>query len=215
MYAIGILFKPTLLFAVACAIVGCSEPTPVTTPLAPPDATSNAEFSDLISVRELSDGRVLTSDQKDSRIAIVDFVKNTSNTIGRSGEGPGEYTRVGRLWPMGADSTFMAEPYSNRWHVAVADKIVETTSDISVRVYPNSIVRGVNARREILGIEYARNANGRMSQDDSSFVVRIAWSGTPHDTVGRLAQDVRESADDGVPAAKGRPTGAIESGLCR
>jgi len=173
-------------------------------PLPPPDATLNEELARVISVRELPDGRVLITDIKENRLVIGDFRKNVASTIGRAGKGPGEYTSVGRLWPIGGDTTFMSEPYQSRWHTVVGDRIVKTQSDVpALRALPTPINLGVNLRREVFGRAFPRNAKGQLSRSDSSAVVRIAWTGAPHDTIGYLAPEKMDAGSAPVAAAGG------------
>lgn len=153
-------------------------------------------------MRELPDGRVLITDNKENRLVIGDFRKNVTATIGRSGKGPGEYTSMGRLWPIGGDTTFMSEPYLSRWHTVVGDKIVKTQSDVpALRALPTPIVLGVNARREVFGRAFPRNAKGQLSMADSSAMVRIGWNGAPHDTIGYLSPQRMNASSTPVAAA--------------
>lgn len=74
-----------------------------------------AGFSDVVSVRELEDGRVLVADRQERRLALVDFAERRVITIGRHGEGPGEYATPGYLYAIGANATLMTDVASRRW----------------------------------------------------------------------------------------------------
>ncbi len=179
---------------------------PRVVPLLPPDATLNEELARVLSVRELPDGRVLITDDKENRLVIGDFRKNVAATVGHAGNGPGEYTTVGRLWPIGGDTTFMSEPYQSRWHTVVGDKILKTQSDVpALRALPTQIPLGANARREVFGRVASRNSKDQRSRGDSAAVVRIAWSGAPNDTVGYLAPEKMDVSSEPVAAGGGGP----------
>ena len=61
------------------------------------------EFSRLVSIRELSDGRVLLSDNRDNRVAVADFRANRVAAVGRVGSGPAEFRpEVRPVQPLGS-----------------------------------------------------------------------------------------------------------------
>jgi hypothetical protein len=71
-------------------------------------------FTNVGTVRELRDGRVLVVDNGDRALYVVDFSAGTSSQIGRPGSGPGEYRAPGILLPMAADTTFLTDAGNNR-----------------------------------------------------------------------------------------------------
>lgn len=189
---------------IGVAAAAQSQPPRRTIALPPPDATLNEELARVLSVRELSDGRVLITDNKGNRLVIADFRKNVAAELGRSGKGPGEHTSVGRLWPIGGDTTFMSESYLSRWHTIVGDRILKTQSDVpALRALPAQIPLGVNVRREVFGRAFPRNAQGQLSRTDSSALVRIAWNGAPYDTIGYLAPEKVHAGSAPVAAGDG------------
>ena len=56
-----------------------------------PAATFPEPFTQIASIRELRDGRVLILDRRDRIVLAVDFHTGKSTTVGREGTGPGEY----------------------------------------------------------------------------------------------------------------------------
>jgi hypothetical protein len=62
------------------------------------------EFSEITSVYELPDGRVVILDRSDAAVYIGDFRSSRVAQIGRRGSGPGEYRAPSNLYPMGGDS---------------------------------------------------------------------------------------------------------------
>ncbi|MGV3708913.1 MAG: hypothetical protein ACO1Q7_08725 [Gemmatimonas sp.] len=191
-----------------------SPPPPAVVDLARPDASLNMQFSDVISVRELADGRVLIADQKDALLYAGDFSTGTAVAIGRHGDGPGEYRVVGRLWPVAGDTTYMAEPYGPRAHFLVGDSILQATNIPPRNVGAFGVPRGMNAKHELFGRMPKRGANGKASMSDSTYVVRGAIGSDTYDTVTALAprriSNGRRMADvaGGAPS-KGRKVFSI------
>ncbi len=66
-------------------------------------------FSRLAGVRELSDGRVIVTDQLEKAVRVLDFTAGAAQEIGRVGSGPGEYQVPGRLLPLPGDSTLLVD----------------------------------------------------------------------------------------------------------
>jgi len=71
-------------------------------------------FTNVGSVRELSDGRVLVVDNGDRALYAVDFKAGTSTQISRPGSGPAEYRTPGLLLPAGGDTTLLTDPGNSR-----------------------------------------------------------------------------------------------------
>lgn len=109
-----------------------------------PNAKSRDGFTMITSARELSNGRVLVSDPRDGRLAIVDFKSGAIQSVGRKGEGPGEYPNAGLIRPLGADSSIMIETLSRRWLILDGDKIVRTLTPDETALPFQAIVVGVD-----------------------------------------------------------------------
>ncbi|HET6680105.1 MAG TPA: hypothetical protein VFG84_02825, partial [Gemmatimonadaceae bacterium] len=62
-------------------------------------------FTEITHIRELSDGRVLVLDQRESRIALADFMAGTVVQVGRDGDGPGENRSPVLIVPLRGDTT--------------------------------------------------------------------------------------------------------------
>ena len=71
-------------------------------------------FTNVGSVRELSDGRVLVVDNGDRALYAVDFKARTSTQISRPGSGPAEYRTPGLLLPADGDTTLLTDPGNSR-----------------------------------------------------------------------------------------------------
>lgn len=88
-----------------------------------PTATLQGGFTQVTSVRELADGRVLIVDGGDDRLAVADLKAGSLRTIGRQGGGVGEYRAVRNMYPLAADSTLLPDPRNGRWLLLVRDSI--------------------------------------------------------------------------------------------
>lgn len=55
--------------------------------LSPPTGELPEQFTSLTSVRELPDGRVLVTDRRGGRLAVVDFAAGSARTVGRRAVG--------------------------------------------------------------------------------------------------------------------------------
>lgn len=84
------------------------------------------EFTNITSVRELSDGRVLVADIREQVLRVLDYERKSSASIGRTGEGPGEYRSPLGLYPLAADSTLLTDGTSRRWFILAGTSIVQT-----------------------------------------------------------------------------------------
>ena len=111
--------------ALAAAVAFQQAPRAIT--LRPADATLGEPLTSILSVRELSDGRVLVSDNSvDSRLVVADLRTGRVRMIGNIGAGPGEYRAAGRLFALSGDSTlFIDSPDRGRWWLLLhGDSIV-------------------------------------------------------------------------------------------
>jgi hypothetical protein len=81
---------------------------------AKPEAVTEEPFSDLRSVRELADGRLLVLDMRDQTIQLVDLDKGTAEAVARRGKGPGEYAQATALVPWPGDSTAVVDAETGR-----------------------------------------------------------------------------------------------------
>jgi hypothetical protein len=150
------------------------------------NAKLSKDFSSIGSVRELSDGRVLVADPKDATIFVVDFRLDRALAVGRKGNGPGEYSRVGGLTPLSGDSTMMIVPLSRRGLVLYRDSIVETLSTNTELVARAN--HGASNAGNVLQVR--QNASPRVpvvitgAQDSSSLVLIDRRTGSA-DTIGR------------------------------
>ena len=83
--------------------------------LAKPTAELNEPFTSILSIRELSDGRVIISDSRDKVVQLADFRKQQVVKIGTAGAGPGEYKFPQRLYSLKSDSTLLHDIGNDRY----------------------------------------------------------------------------------------------------
>jgi len=148
------------------------------------------DFSRIVSVRELSDGRVLVTDALEKQLYVVDFAKRTSEKRGRQGAGPGEYRTPGALWPLPADSTLLVDISGGRWLVMARDSFVAVISGNDPALAGGRVPIGVDGQGHLLTSRSARNLNGAVGNlqftNDSSWLLRIERRTGHIDTVGKF-----------------------------
>jgi len=177
------------------------------TRLQPPTATLPEEFSGVIAVRELSDGRVLIGDRIEIRLVIADFNTGAVRQIGRRGRGPAEYPGIRYLLRLGGDSTLLVETSSRRWLLLDGDRIVATIPpDHPAFLAAGGLVYGGDARGGLLArvqipVEELDPASSRM---DSMTLVRVGFAGGRTERMARLAPLETQIRVGGVPSATGR-----------
>lgn len=193
---------------VAANVAGPQPGAARTLAIAPVAATLAEDFSDVISVRELADGRVLVTDRKDDRLVVANFMTNTVQPVSRKGDGPGEYRTVGRLWPLAADSTLMSVPYGSRWLILHGATVVTTVSGANpaLRATGGMHPLAADATGGVFVTQLARKGGGMPTARDSLFVVRIARATAKVDTIGVMPYSYGDDVSEGEPvAAAGGP----------
>lgn len=93
--------------------LSAQEPVPVRFSGTP--VTAAHEFSSITAIRELSDGRVLVTDNRDKELRLFDRQLATSRTIGRIGNGPKEFGIAGALFPLAGDTTLLLDGTNARY----------------------------------------------------------------------------------------------------
>ena len=195
-----------LALTMACADEARVAGPPAVIDLPPADLTLRGrDFSRVLSVVELEDGRVLVTDQIENSIYVVDLQSGEVRTEGSTGEGPGEYGRVGHLYPLGGDSTlFVGEP--PRPLLLAGDRIVQGLDP----VYPRPGLGGtgeppwgVDGSGRVLGIA------------GFAFQPRSGWSRTHADSLYILLStgsifDGRTSEPDTIARVGGQGRWGIE-----
>jgi hypothetical protein len=98
------------VFSVNLPVVCLLATTPVTAQrVAEPVATFPEPFSQVVGIRQLSDGRLIIADRLEQHVSYIDFTRGTLRQIGREGEGPGEYRQPMDLAPFPDDGTLLTD----------------------------------------------------------------------------------------------------------
>jgi hypothetical protein len=190
----------------ACALQGRDQGA--TLQLRPADGEIAEGFSVISSIRELGDGRVLISDEKETRLILADFRSGSVTTLGRRGRGPGEYQQVARLWAVAGDSTLHKEPFSARLLMLDGARIAQTVglADRALAFIASERLLGVDHRGGMI-------VATRASSGDSLHLVRVLRGGARADTIARLqSQDgwsgsaVRDASTQPVAAGTRPPS---------
>ncbi len=72
----------SVLMLATCVVTVSAQPVRQI-PLKPANATLNAEFVGITSVREVADGRVIVTDGRDQQLYVADFRANSAVILGR------------------------------------------------------------------------------------------------------------------------------------
>jgi hypothetical protein len=163
------------------------------------DARFPHEFSSLTGLRELADGRVLVTDGIDGTFLRLDFSTGRADTVGRSGQGPGEYKTPDALFPMPDGATLLVDLGNGRLSVFDASGAYRESIPIArgepgrgmTMVFP----RGTDAQGRLY---YQTTIGGPGQPRDSAAVLRYDRARDATDTVTTVKRpDVRESSSGG------------------
>lgn len=108
---------PALVLALAVAVSACrTDKSASLTDRAfdTPTWTSGYEFTAVSSIRTLSDGRIVVADVGENALVLLDSSGGMTSTVGRKGQGPGEFMDGRFLLPMRGDSTRLLDPTLRR-----------------------------------------------------------------------------------------------------
>jgi hypothetical protein len=178
------LFLPALLSAQSA-----------TRSLAAPNERLNVEFSELASVRELVDGRVLLFDRKEERLVVADFTTGAVRDIARRGQGPAEFEAVFALVPLAGDTTIAAD-MTRRWLILVGDSVVR-------KIVPEHVPpRGASAP---LGADLKGRVLLRVfgASTDSTSIVLVDRTSGNAETIAHLAMHGKRTPSPGMAPGRG------------
>jgi len=184
------------------------QAVPASSRLPAADAVLDAEFTRIVAVRELADGRVLVSDAGDRKLFVADFTRQDARPIGREGQGPGEYRSVGQLLPLAGDSTLLVDGGAGRWLLLANDSIVATVAADAPAIREGArLPLGADARGNVLasrGMGGAPGAIAISSGTDSTWLLRVSRRTGTADTIARL---MPRPARITIQGPQDRPTG--------
>jgi hypothetical protein len=189
-YARGLVLSRTLLLGILVLFPfeAPSAQGAVQHKLRPANARLEAEFTRIVGIRELRDGRVLVADAGEKLLRLVDFAKNTAVQVGRAGRGPGEYATVSPLYPIGPDSTLMPDAGNGRWLVMHNEQIVRAIPPDNPAVRARGAFKGIDRQLRALATTTPQIRDGTQKQGkgDSIPILLIAVASGDVDTVAKL-----------------------------
>jgi hypothetical protein len=110
-----------ILPVLASALITCLQPALAQSvrlkTLSQPEVEYREPFTSITTVRELSDGRVLVNDRMEKTLQLLNLERGSGETVGRVGNGPGEYGIPGRLFALPGDTTLLADALNLRYLV--------------------------------------------------------------------------------------------------
>lgn len=121
--------------------------------LQPPTDSLSHEFTRVVAVRELADGRILVLDASDRALFLAEFGSTAVQQVGRAGGGPAEYRMPSRLVPMVGDSTLLVDEGNRRWLLLAGSRIAVTVPPSDSAVVRNGVdVFGTSRPDQVLGV---------------------------------------------------------------
>ena len=146
-----------------------------------------AEFSDLTTIRELSDGRVLLFDRREERLVVGDFASGSVRDVARKGQGPTEFEFVSALLPLAGDTT-IATDMTRRWLFLVGDSVVRKVLLEHPVLQRTLAPLGADQNAHVLSRIFAGSLGGPA---DSTLVALVHRVSGKVDTIARMAVEGR------------------------
>ncbi len=156
-----------------------------------PDAQLKEPFTQIASVRELKDGRVLLTDPRERIVQLIDFKSGTATKVGREGSGPGEYVLPQRIVALPADTSAIYDPSNVRYLLLGPDG--KTGPNFSLeesigggRGHPGGTTpKGSDSRGRIFyeGSPFMSTVNGGLARADSAPMLRYDRVTKKSDTI--------------------------------
>lgn len=175
-----------------------------------PDAEFKEAFTQVGTVRELSNGRVLVVDTRDKTVQLIDFKSGVATKVGRVGAGPGEYGSPARIIALAGDTSAIYDPPNSRYLLIMPEGTPGATFRIDDAANSafggrGSVPRATDARGRIFfeGSPFNVTPGGGLEPADSAPVMRYDRQTRKLDTLAwvRLA--------DGNARVVGRPQGGL------
>jgi hypothetical protein len=147
--------------------------------LGKPDAEYSEPFTEIASVRELKNGRVLVVDSRDRSVHLVDLRANSAIRVGRNGAGPGEYARPVRVIALPGDSSAVYDADNVRYLSIMPDGKTGATFRIDLEWVRmggrGNAPRGTDTRGRLFfeGSPFVSGAGGAIIPADSTPILRF------------------------------------------
>jgi hypothetical protein len=130
--------------------------------LGPPEFEFTEPMTRVMSVRALSDGRVIASDMGERVVKLLDPRTQSATTVGRQGQGPGEYVIPGPLLPAAGDTTWLVDMVARRFLVITPTGTTPTTMPI---------VEGPTSALQLM-IPSAADRSGRLYAEQTTMMAQ-------------------------------------------
>ena len=132
----------------------CGSLTAQTTKsLGSPTATLPHDFTHIAGIREIPNGNVLVSDDREKVVVLADLAARTVRRLGRERAGPAEYARPGTLLAIAGGRSLLLDPGNARFLEFGPDGAILRT------ISPRSRAMGVQSNR-MLALTAAWDARG-------------------------------------------------------
>lgn len=153
-----------------------------TVALTRPTASPKESFTEVSSVFELPDRRLLVADQMERRLVLLDPTSSAVKSLGRLGEGPREFRRPGLLLPRPNHGALLWDYSLRRFLPINPDGSLEDAIPMPSVAYLS--VTGVDRQGRV----YAKTLGQRMgaTREDSAWVTRWTPPAQTIDTVMRV-----------------------------
>lgn len=180
--------SPALLLALSLRPLPAQAPQVRTVELPAPTTTLAHEFTRIVGVRELADGRVLVADGTEKQLLVADLKAGTALQLGRTGKGPGEYEQPTGLFATTGDSTMLLDLLNGRWLMLEGARIVATIppSDPALAAGARNPVGADASGNVIITKGMGGNAMMGAARIDSVHLLRIARRDARADTVATI-----------------------------
>lgn len=180
-------------FLASAALASISAQELPLTPLPAAIAAFGDEYTRILGVRALPDGRVLVSDVV--ALWVVDAPGAVPREIGPRGRGPREYQRAGRLHAAGGDTTWLEDLQDRRRHVVVGATLSDRSEQPPRRAIDFQLL-GIAGDGSFAELQVTRVASGPNERRlpallqfaESTAVIRYHRQGRA-DTIARLRGD--------------------------
>jgi len=149
--------------------------------LGPQTGEVSRGFTDIEGFVELPDGRLLISDAGEEVLYSVTFDGSGTGRVeqvGRRGDGPREYLRPGRLFPIGGDTLLMQDAWRARWSILVGTDLVDVImpNRPAAQALSSGYALGVagDVWADVVGVSWSRAAVARIRLLADSVAIRIS-----------------------------------------
>ncbi len=116
--------------------------------LSRPEVEFPTGFTQISSVRWLTDGRVVVVDAQERSVQLIDAALRSAKQIGRPGAGPAEFAAPRRLYALRADTTLLFDPGNDRFLTILPDGRAGSTFTLGAAEPANAVaLRGVDGDR--------------------------------------------------------------------